>query len=260
MVSQKQRATQKQITVVNINTQRAAQRRRSNAVSAPPPPVFRGGYQPPPPPLPPPPDLYETNRLRERVAKLERVNVVNRLPLKSPVKSVETQTVGVVRDRTAGRRARIEAAAAELLNPTIPIEQVGSEAFAKDKERERQRKVKLVDDRIVDIDEETRGVIRPPPPPPPPVDPLAPPRGISRASTEDIRGNERIGTERIVEDHRGSFRALRERKRSRDKRRLGEILAEEDEPVARVEGIRGLMGRVGEDVMDRRAAMKILEE
>jgi hypothetical protein len=205
------------VTIVNVNTA-VQRRRRSNAVSAPPPPVFRGGYQPPPPPpppiipLPPPPDLYETNRLRERVAKLERVNVVNRIPLKSPVKSVGTQTAGVaVGDRTEGRRARIEAAAAELLNPTIPIEQVGSEAFAKDKERQRQRRVRLVEDRIVD--EETGGVIRPPsPPPPPPVaDPLASPTGISRATTEDIRGNERGGTERIVKDHRGSFRDLRER-------------------------------------------------
>ena len=265
MVSQKQRATQKQITVVNINTA-LQRRRRSNAVSAPPPPVFRGGYQPPPPPpiipLPPPPDLYETNRLRERVAKLERVNVVNRMPLKPPVKSAETQTAGVVRDRTEGRRARIEAAAAELLNPTVPIEQVGSETFAEEKERQRQRRVRLVEDRIVDIDEETGGAIRPPsPPPPPPVaDPLASPTGISRATTEDIRGNERLGTERIVKDHRGSFRDLRERKRSRDKRRLEEILAEEDEPTPRVGGIRGLMARVGGDVMDRRAALKILED
>lgn len=217
-VSQKQKATQKQITVVNINTQRAAQRRRRYAVSVPPPPVFRGGYQPPPPPpiipLPPPPDLYESNRLRERVDKLERLNVVNMLPFKKPVKSVETQTSGIaVRDRTAGRRTRIEAAADELLNPTTPIELVGSEAFAKDKERERQRKVELVDKRIVDIDEETGGVIRPPSPPPP--EEVAPPSESSRDSLFDIRGSERIGTERIVGDHRGSMRALRERMRTR---------------------------------------------
>ena len=133
--------------------------------------------------------------MRERVEKLERLNAVNKLPFQKPVKSVATETVGVVRDRTAGRRARIEAAAAELLNPTVPIEQVGSEAFAKEKEQQSQRSV--------------REIIRPPPPPPP--EELAPPSESSRDTTEDIRGNERIGTERIVGDHRGSFRALRER-------------------------------------------------
>jgi hypothetical protein len=145
---------------------------------------------------------------------LERLNAVNKLPFQKPVKSVATETVGVVRDRTEGRRARIEAAAAELLNPTIPIEQVGSEAFAKDKEQQSQRSV--------------REIIRPPPPPPP--EELAPPSESSRDTTEDIRGNERIGTERIVGDHRGSFRALRERMRAREESDPDpDMLAEETE-------------------------------
>jgi hypothetical protein len=242
VVSQKQRATQKQITVVNINTQRAAQRRRSNAVSAPPPPVFRGGYQPPPPPpppppipLPPPPDLYETNRLRERVAKLERVNVVNRMPLKPPVKSAETQTAGVaVRERP--RLFDID----EVLGGVIrlPEKSVGTQTTPRS----------------------TSGGRPPPiPPPPPPVaaDPLSPPSSMSRATTEDIRGNERGGTEIIVQDHRGSFRDFNE---AAERERLAELLAEPDEPVPRVGDIRGLMARVGGDVMDRQAALAILEK
>jgi len=89
-VSQKQKATQKQITIVKIDNRKQV-RQRSNAVSAPPPPVLRGVSAQPQPiiPLPPAPDLYESNVLRQRVERLERV----REPVRQPIRAtIETQT------------------------------------------------------------------------------------------------------------------------------------------------------------------------
>ena len=85
-----QKATQKQITIVKIDNRKQI-RKRSNAVSAPPPPVLRGVSAQPQPiiPLPPPPDLYESNVLRQRIERLERV----REPVRQPIRAtIETQT------------------------------------------------------------------------------------------------------------------------------------------------------------------------
>ena len=82
--------TQKQITIVKIDNRKQI-RKRSNAVSAPPPPVLRGVSAQPQPiiPLPPPPDLYESNVLRQRIERLERV----REPVRQPIRAtIETQT------------------------------------------------------------------------------------------------------------------------------------------------------------------------
>ena len=68
-----QKATQKQTTIVKIDNRRQV-RQRSNAVSTAPPPVLRGvSAIQPIIPLPPAPDLYESNVLRQRVERLERV-------------------------------------------------------------------------------------------------------------------------------------------------------------------------------------------
>jgi hypothetical protein len=85
-----QKVTQKQITIVKIDNRKQV-RKRSNAVAVPPPPVLRGVSAQPQPiiPLPPPPDLYETNVLRQRVERLERV----REPVRQPIRAtIETQT------------------------------------------------------------------------------------------------------------------------------------------------------------------------
>jgi hypothetical protein len=85
-----QKATQKQITIVKIDNRKQV-RKRSNAVATAPPPVLRGVSAIPQPiiPLPPPPDLYETNVLRQRVERLERV----REPVREPIRAtIETQT------------------------------------------------------------------------------------------------------------------------------------------------------------------------
>ena len=82
--------TQKQITIVKIDNRKQV-RKRSNAVATAPPPVLRGVSAIPQPiiPLPPPPDLYETNVLRQRVERLERV----RQPVREPIRaSVSTGT------------------------------------------------------------------------------------------------------------------------------------------------------------------------
>ena len=90
-----------------------------------------------------------------------------------------------------------------------------------------------MEDRIVDVDEETGGVIRPPPPPPP--EELAPPQSGSirdvwdRIAT-DVRGRQRVTPPRIAADTRGSFRALRERMRAREESDPDpDMLAEETE-------------------------------
>jgi len=87
-----QKATQKQITIVKIDNRRQV-RKRSNAVSAQPPPVLRGVSAQPQPiiPLPPPPDLYESNVLRQRVERLERVREPVRQPIRASA-TIETQT------------------------------------------------------------------------------------------------------------------------------------------------------------------------
>jgi len=81
-----QKATQKQITIVKIDNRRQV-RKRSNAVATAPPPVLRGVSALPQPiiPLPPPPDLYETNVLRQRVERLERVREPVREPIREPI-------------------------------------------------------------------------------------------------------------------------------------------------------------------------------
>ena len=85
-----QKVTQKQITIVKIDNRKQV-RKRSNAVSAPPPPVLRGVSAQPQPiiPLPPAPDLYESNILRQRIERLERVKQPVRQPIRA---SIETQT------------------------------------------------------------------------------------------------------------------------------------------------------------------------
>ncbi len=81
-----QKATQKQITIVKIDNRKQV-RKRSNAVATAPPPVLRGVSAIPQPiiPLPPPPDLYETNVLRQRVERLERVREPVREPIREPL-------------------------------------------------------------------------------------------------------------------------------------------------------------------------------
>jgi len=90
-VSQKQKATQKQITIVKIDNRKQV-RQRSNAVSVPPPPVLRGvSAIQPIIPLPPPPDLYESNVLRQRVERLERV----REPVRQPIRTSTGTSTGI---------------------------------------------------------------------------------------------------------------------------------------------------------------------
>ena len=81
-----QKATQKQITIVKIDNRKQV-RKRSNAVATAPPPVLRGVSAIPQPiiPLPPAPDLYETNVLRQRVERLERVREPVREPIREPL-------------------------------------------------------------------------------------------------------------------------------------------------------------------------------
>ena len=86
-----------QTTIIKIDNRRQ-QRKRSNAVNIPPPPVLRS----PPPPvvfLPPPPDLYETNRLTERLARLEAAPVVEPI-----IKTEPAASVGGGRSSLAERR------------------------------------------------------------------------------------------------------------------------------------------------------------
>jgi hypothetical protein len=99
-MSQKQNTTQKQITIVKIDNRRQ-QRKRSNAVSAPPPPVLRGvSAIQPIVPLPQAPDLYETNRLRDRIIRLERTPtegrerniILEQAPVRRPQTTTEVQT------------------------------------------------------------------------------------------------------------------------------------------------------------------------
>ena len=95
--------TQKQTTIVKIDNRRQV-RKRINAVSTAPPPVLRGvSAIQPIIPLPPAPDLYETNILRQRVERLERVREPVREPIREPIKEpapTEEQRLGGEKERS----------------------------------------------------------------------------------------------------------------------------------------------------------------
>jgi hypothetical protein len=95
--------TQKQTTIVKIDNRRQV-RKRINAVATAPPPVLRGvSAIQPIIPLPPAPDLYETNILRQRVERLERVREPVREPIREPIKEpapTEEQRLGGEKERS----------------------------------------------------------------------------------------------------------------------------------------------------------------